>query len=331
EGEAVVDVEDDTEDPDGWRPCLVDIADELADLHERIKNIFLHRRPASTRFYTIALSILFVGSLFVQNTSKLITFQLGFFFWFVPPVVKHLPKLPPAFSDAPTDAEVAIDLITQRVTRGERVVPERIPWRKKDRTDTKSNASASNLNLTDTLAIQSPSTTSLLPGSDESEDETGFVVPGQAQAQEAPVSPEVKIRKGAVRAWNWLGKTKQLVDQVRGVEGQGSVYASPEQSFPAQHRSRPGMLIISSTLLTFTPLFSSSTPAVQSPTNNITNNIIKVDTEHLRGVKKVSPGGLVIRYVKGSEVVEERFLLVVGRDQAFATLVGWGGGRWKHV
>ncbi|KAG9083993.1 hypothetical protein FRC06_004284 [Ceratobasidium sp. 370] len=329
EGEVVISAEDDTEDPDDWRLQLVDVADELADLHERVKNIFLHRRPASTRFYTIALSVLFVGSLFVQNISRLITFNLGFFFWFIPPVVKHLPRLPPAFSDAPTDAEVAIDLITKRVARGERVVPERIPWRKrdkeKDRTDTKSNASMSNLNLTDIPTIRSPSTTSLLPGSDESEDETAFVMP--SQAKEVPVPPEDRFRKRAVRAWNWMGKTKQLMDQVRGVEGQATVYASPEQSFPAQHHSRPGMLTISSTFLTFTPLFASSTPAASSPTSNV----IKVDTERLRGVKKVSPGGLVIRYVKRSEVVEERFLLVVGRDQAFATLVGWGGGRWKHV
>ncbi|KAG8742064.1 hypothetical protein FRC10_002047 [Ceratobasidium sp. 414] len=325
EEEVVVGAENGTEDSEDWKLLLVDVADELSDLHERVKNIFLHRRPASTRFYTIALSILFIGSLFIQNTSKLITLTLGLAFWFLPPIVKHLPTPPPAFKDAPTDAEVAIELITQRVARGERVVPERIPWRKKDRADTKSNASASNVNLTDAPTIQSPLTTAFLPGSDESEDEAAFVIPNQVG--EVTVPPEDRLRKGAVRAWNWLGKTKQLMDQVRGVEGRGTVYASPEQSFPAQHHSRPGMLIISSTLLTFSPLFASSTPAVPSPTSSV----IKVDTEHLRGVKKVSPGGLVIRYVKGSEVVEERFLLVVGRDQAFATLVGWGGARWKHV
>ncbi|KAG8792950.1 hypothetical protein FRC12_004395 [Ceratobasidium sp. 428] len=320
EGEVAIGAEEGSDDPDDWKLILIDIADELADLHERVKNIFLHRRPATTRMYTIALSILFVGSILVQNTSKLVTLAMGISFWFIPPIVKHLPKLPPAFDDAPTDAEVAMDLISQRVARGERVVPERIPRRKKDkekdRADTKSNASASNLNLADTLTVRSPSMSSLLPGSEESEDEAAFVVPHRTT--ETPVPHEDRIRKGAVRAWNWLGKTKQLVDQARGVESQRSVYAAPEQSYPAQHRSRPGMLIISSTLLTFSPISSSS-------------NAIKVDLEDLRGVKKGSLGGLVIRYVKGSEVIEERFMVPVGRDEAFATLVGWGGGRWKHV
>ncbi|KAG9121615.1 hypothetical protein FRC07_002364 [Ceratobasidium sp. 392] len=265
----------------------------------------------------------------IGNTSKLITLTMGIFFWFIPPIVKHLPKLPPAFDDAPTDAEVAMDLISQRVARGERVIPKRISRRKKDKDkdqiDSKSNPSASNLNLADTLLVRSPSTTSLLPGSDESEDEATFVVANRTE--EAPPPHEDRLRRGAVRAWNWLGKTKELMDQVRGVEGQGTVYAAPKQSFPAHHRSRPGMLIITPTLLTFSPLFASATPSTPSPTSHV----IKVDTEHLRGVKKVSPSGLLVRYVKGSEVVEERFFIPAGRDEAFAILVGWGGGRWKHV
>ncbi|QRV79037.1 transmembrane protein [Ceratobasidium sp. AG-Ba] len=329
EGENVIEGEGECEDPDDWKLMLVDLADELADLHERVKNIFLHRRPAVTRFYTFALTLLFIATIFIQNTSKLITLGMGFFFWFIPPVVRLLPRLPPAFADAPTDAEVAMELISRRVERGERVVPERISRRKKkerDQTGAKPSASVSSLNLQETLTIRSPSTTSLLPGSEDSDEETEYMVP--TQEKETPgVEQEDKFRKGAVRAWNWLGKTKQLMDQVRGVEGQATVYAAPGQSFPAQHRSRPGMLIISSTLLTFSPLFAAATPAVPSPSTNV----IKVDIEHLRSVKKVSPSGLLIRYVKGSEVVEERFYLLSGRDEAFATLVGWGGGRWKHV
>ena len=97
------------------------------------------------------------------------------------------------------------------------------------------------------------------------------------------------------------------------------------------------MLMISATHLTFNPLFAPASAAIPSSSSvpcHITaasKKTIHVDTDHLRGVKKVSPGGLIVRYERGGEIVEERFLLVVGRDEAFATLVGWGGGRWKHV
>jgi hypothetical protein len=91
------------------------------------------------------------------------------------------------------------------------------------------------------------------------------------------------------------------------------------------------MLMISSTQLSFSPLFTSSTPAQSSSGTVHDTRTIKVDIEQLRGVKKVTPGGLTVRFLKGSTVVEERFLFVVGRDEAFAALVGWGGGRWKKV
>ncbi|KAH7339305.1 hypothetical protein B0J17DRAFT_654657 [Rhizoctonia solani] len=325
--------DDQVEEMEDWKLMLVDLADELADLHERIKNIFLHRRPELTRFYIILLTLLFVGTFIVQDTSKVITMVMGFWFWFIPPVVKQLPKLPSPFSAAPTDAEVAMELISKRVERGERVIPERISRRKKTKSVTEPGklklpssgmSSLSTINLTDSSFVVSPSTTSLVDGtSSDDEAEVGLVV-----AKSHTSAPqEDKLRKGAVRAWNWLGKTKQLIDQTRGVESKAIyAHATPEQSFPAQHRSRPGMLMISSSLLTFTPLFTSSQSQIpQDP------RTINVDIDHLRGVKKVSPGGLSVRYAKGSEIVEEKFLLVVGRDEAFATLVGWGGGRWKNV
>ncbi|EUC58236.1 transmembrane protein, putative [Rhizoctonia solani AG-3 Rhs1AP] len=324
--------EDKAEDMEDWKLMLVDLADELADLHERIKNIFLHRRPELTRFYIILLTLLFMGTFIIQNTSKIITMVIGFWFWFIPPIIKQLPKLPSPFAEAPTDAEVAMELISKRVERGERVVPERISKRKKTKPIAEpgklvvpsGTSSKSTVDLTDSSFIMSPSTTSLVDGtSSDDEADVGLVVTSHTSAPQ-----EDKLRKGAVRAWNWLGRTKQLIDQTRGVESKKiHAHASPEQSFPAQHRSRPGMLMISSELLTFTPLFTSSNQS-QTPQDPRT---IKVDIDHLRGVKRISPGGLSVRYVKGSEVVEEKFLLVVGRDEAFATLVGWGGGRWKHV
>ncbi|CAE6345690.1 unnamed protein product [Rhizoctonia solani] len=327
--------DDQSEDMEDWKLMLVDLADEVADFHERVKNIFLHRRPELTRFYIILLTLLFIGTFIVQDTSKVVTMVMGFWFWFIPPVVKQLPKLPSPFACAPTDAEVAMELISKRVERGERVVPERTSRRKKNKSigdpgklhiPTSATPSRSMADLTDTSTLaMSPSTASLVEGTSSDDDaDVGLVVPHMSASQED------KLRKGAVRAWNWWGKTKKRIDQSRGVESKTiHAQASADQSFPAQHRSRPGMLMISSTLLTFTPLFtSSSNSQSQNPQDTRT---VKVDIDHLRGVKKVSPGGLSVRYALGSETVEEKFLFVVGRDEAFATLVGWGGGRWKHV
>ncbi|CAE6531587.1 unnamed protein product [Rhizoctonia solani] len=225
------------EDMEDWKLMLVDLADELADLHERIKNIFLHRRPELTRFYIIMLTLLFIGTFIVQDTSKVVTMVMGFWFWFIPPVVKQLPKLPSPFSAAPTDAEVAMELISKRVERGERVIPERVSRRKKNKSvaepgklhvPSSGMSSRSTIDLTDSSLVMSPSTTSLVDGtSSDDEADVGLVV-----AKSRTSAPqEDKLRKGAVRAWNWLGRTKQLIDQTRGVEPKAIyAHATPEQS-----------------------------------------------------------------------------------------------------
>lgn len=55
-------------------------------------------------------------------------FILGFLFWHVVPVIATLPpadreRLPPMFENSPTDAEYAMELISQRIARGEKVRP----------------------------------------------------------------------------------------------------------------------------------------------------------------------------------------------------------------
>lgn len=57
-------------------------------------------------------------------------FICGVLFWHVVPVIACLPpedreRLPPLFHNAPTDAEYAMELISQRVARGEPVRPAR--------------------------------------------------------------------------------------------------------------------------------------------------------------------------------------------------------------
>jgi hypothetical protein len=199
-------------------------------------SIFLHRRPELTRFYIILLTLLFIGTFIVQDTSKIVTLVMGFWFWFIPPVVKQLPKLPSPFASAPTDAEVAMELISKRVERGERVVPERVSRRKKNKSvgepgklkiPTSSAPSRSTTDLTDTSTlVMSPSTASLLEGtSSDDEADVGLVIPQMSVPQED------RFRKGAVRAWNWWGKTKKRIDQTRGVESKTiHAHASADQS-----------------------------------------------------------------------------------------------------
>ncbi|QRW21258.1 hypothetical protein RhiXN_06247 [Rhizoctonia solani] len=265
-------LEDQSEDMEDWKLMLVDLADEVADLHERIKNIFLRRRPELTRFYIFLFALLFIGTFIVQDTSKIVTMVMGFWFW-------------------------------------------------------------STTDLTDTSTlVMSPSTTSLVEGtSSDDEADIGLVVPQTSAPQED------MLRKGAVKAWNWWGKAKKRIDQSRGVESKTThAHALSGQSFPAQHRSHPGMLMISPSLLTFNSLFTSSSSGSQSQIQSQSQTsqdtrTVKVNIDNLRGVKKVSPSGLSVRYAQGSEILEEKFLFIVGRDEAFAMLVGWGGGRWKHV
>ncbi|KAF8807393.1 hypothetical protein BYT27DRAFT_7288895 [Phlegmacium glaucopus] len=94
---------------------IVYALNEIADLHERVRNIFLWRRPASSRIYGVVL-------------CKLTFFVLGFIFWHVVPIIVSLPpsdieRLPPAFHDVPTDVEYAMQLMSQRVAAGLEIKP----------------------------------------------------------------------------------------------------------------------------------------------------------------------------------------------------------------
>lgn len=72
---------------------------------------------------------------------------------------------------------------------------------------------------------------------------------------------------------------------------------------------------------------------------------LEVALTSMRGVKKIGIGavpGLVVKWERtrdatstdanaGTEIVEEKFQWVGGRDELFARLVGWGGRKWLKV
>jgi hypothetical protein len=75
--------------------------------------------------------LLFLGTLLLPSKylAKLTYFAGGFLFWHVIPVIAALPpselaRLPPPFSNAPTDTDYAMELISQRVAAGLPVKPK---------------------------------------------------------------------------------------------------------------------------------------------------------------------------------------------------------------
>ncbi|KAF5354827.1 hypothetical protein D9756_005727 [Leucocoprinus leucothites] len=101
------------------------LMNEIADFHERIKNIFLWRNPSSSWLYLSLILLLFLGSLLIpaRFVLKGVSGALGFLFWHAVPVILALSpderlRLPPLMLNVPTDTEYAMELISQRVAAG---------------------------------------------------------------------------------------------------------------------------------------------------------------------------------------------------------------------
>lgn len=73
-----------------------------------------------------------------QILAKGIYAILGIAFWLLPTVIlalplEHLSRIPPPFSDVPTDAEFAMEIIGQRSVRGETLLPSSLRNKRKNR------------------------------------------------------------------------------------------------------------------------------------------------------------------------------------------------------
>lgn len=89
----------------------------------------------------------------------------GFVFWFAPNLwaalpLEHRSRIPPPLGDVPTDAEYAMSIISQRVDRGENVLPpER---RKKDKkSSSTTNLSTTSIGPSNTFSSTNRSTTTI--------------------------------------------------------------------------------------------------------------------------------------------------------------------------
>lgn len=243
----------------------------------------------------MVLIFLFMLTLFVPAAylAKSIYFVGGLLFWHVTPVIAALSasdraRFPPAFADVPTDAEYAMELISQRVAAGLDVRPSRLP-RAKQR-DQK--------------------------GQDDGEPEPDTVERQAAQKQDKDVNWKKWGERAAV-GMTWAEDGKRLFTAGQWPNGADRTastapYSSSQtHTFPAQHTSAPGLITLTAQTMFFTPLMA-STAKVEIPLSN------------LRGVKKKSGifTALTVSWVdEQGNGREEKFRWVGGRDELFARLV----------
>ncbi|KAF9478527.1 hypothetical protein BDN70DRAFT_879870 [Pholiota conissans] len=307
---------DDSEEVQDFKRIILHIVEELADIHERIRNIFIWRKPLSSRLYAIMLAtLLLLSFLPTKYIAKSIAFCLGFLFWHVIPVILALPtseqkRLPALFADVPTDAEYAMELISQRVAAGLDTKPARS---RKNHANSDSVESLDNLpNRTEGSSSQSSKVTSI-----------DWKKWGDRVAFGKSAIGDIKrLRPGKVWAVHEVWPPQHPI--IPAAVGIPQPQANTEAHiYPCQHGSTPGLLTLTHNTLLFAPLMSQTAKLI-------------VPLAAVKGVKKAGLlKGLNIRWYKSvngmKEHKEDKFVWVGSRDELFARLVGSNGRQWMKV
>ncbi|KAL7285330.1 hypothetical protein ACG7TL_000425 [Trametes sanguinea] len=261
-------------------------------------------RPSSAGLLPATYLVRFVG------------FLAGAFFWHVIPVLAVLPasersRIPPPLSSVPTDAEYAMDLISQRVARGLPVRPKR---RKVQRRHSPSLGVAI---AADSEHHDDERSTSTSVNWNKWGDRLAFTKDRTGDLRNVFRDGQWKKSDG------WKEFITPLAAKVVAPQG-GPETRVDAHTFPAQFKQRPGLITLTPTTVFFTPLLSSRAT-------------LCIPLQDVTGVKKGSlMKGIDIHYsepfVDGSkEAKEAKFLFVGSRDDLFARLVSYGGKRWKNV
>ncbi|THH03827.1 hypothetical protein EW145_g5973 [Phellinidium pouzarii] len=366
----VLDNPNESKEERDFKRALLNTLNDIADVHERVKksvisskrsaiinlytlrSIFLWRTPHTSAGYAALLVFLIVFTIFLPTKYivKLAFFIMGFLYWHVIPIIASLPpldqsRLPPLFENAMTDAEYAMDLISQRVARGEDIRPRP---RKTAKRSNKTTRKSKGKPVTKLARDELTSETEFFMRS-EGESATSESVDGKAKSSGRP--GEVDWRKwgdraASVKSWSeraanmksWAAQGKRLVENSEyskqgaeedppqtaladEAESSGEIYA-----FLAHHKTSPGMLTLARTKLLFTPITS-------------THPKICITLNDVRGVKKIGFGavpGLSVKWqrsseshseigtdnTEGCEVIEEKFVLAatLGSKSSFKKL-----------
>ncbi|KAG9121620.1 hypothetical protein FRC07_002357 [Ceratobasidium sp. 392] len=310
-----------------WRKPMLKALEDFADLNERVQNLFMWRRARSSRMYALLLGflILFVALSSAQTLAKLSYAVVGFFYWFIIPIILATPsdvfrRFPLPLADIPSDAEYAMDLITARLALGESVIPA--PHRSQHQ------LSRTHRRIIDRL---NPATTnkksavhekvSWTPGAGHTQDVEGMrkeadekeAVAAEERAAASGEGTLIYMRETAAAEQD---TSPHLLSKKNGSEELAHGVGAP-QTVSANHKATPGSLTISSEGITFTPLLA-----------NLPRRAVPL--EQIQGVKKTHrhTGGLRIRYKVDEEMEREVvFRFVSNRDEIFGKLVGWGGKR----
>ncbi|KAI0692762.1 hypothetical protein BC835DRAFT_1277038 [Cytidiella melzeri] len=293
---------------------IFEIATRIADVHERMRNLFLWRRPhVSMMFAFVLLGMFFVSLLPSKYLCKLVGLSVGVLFWHVIPVIAAMPgRLPAPLEFVPTDAEYAMDLISQRVALG-------LPVQPKPKQRGKSSASYSGSFLKHNggdhldLGHSQDAGDAGNPSNDVDWDKWKGRLDG-AKAWSGDVKDSFKDG-----TWkdprNWLATAKATPNAQKET--------IPTHTYPAQCKV-PGLITLTDSQLFFTPITSIG------PT-------MTVNLKNLTGAKRSGLAkGLKLSWTDVQEdgettEQEERFLWVGGRDDLFARLVGNQSKQWLHL
>ncbi|PPQ80817.1 hypothetical protein CVT25_001942 [Psilocybe cyanescens] len=314
----VLDDIDDSEEAKDLKRIGLEILEDIAELHERVRNLFIWRRPASSRRYAFVLFAVFLTTMLpTRYIAKLAFFVLGFIYWHVIPIIASLPpserrRLPTPLCDVPNDAEYAMELISQRVAAGLPINP------------TKSSKNSKKQQSTDSLEVPNDPSKSKSDRSRSRDNSIDWKKWGDRVAIGKSVINDMRRLKPG-KAWpvheSWPPRHPIIPGIVGMVQPRSNVDA---RTYPCQHTSGPGLITLTHNTLLFIPLMS------QSPK-------LTIRLASIKGVKKSGLlKGLQIRWnasteEKTKEMKEDKFIWVGERDEVFARLVGSDGKRWMKV
>ncbi|EIW86737.1 hypothetical protein CONPUDRAFT_141148 [Coniophora puteana RWD-64-598 SS2] len=298
---------------------------EIADIHERVKNIFLWRRPSASRIYTIALVILLAAVVVLpaRYLAKLTYLVTGIAFWHLVPVIAALSpsdraRLPPAFDNVPTDADYAMDLISQRVANGLDVRPKSRA-RPPNPSPSPTNASTSNLPVSSHVFEQE--------ATPRSKDGLNWQKMGTHVARG---KAWVEDGKRLLSTGHLALPSERDASSLRSRHPPTQVASNPvpgetvTHTYPAQHTSGPGLITLTNMTFFFTPLASLKAK-------------LQIPLDQVAGVKKTGlVKGLSLTWTTnddGTSEKQEKFLWTAERDDLFARLLGSSGkGRqWMRI
>ncbi|KAF9270205.1 hypothetical protein L218DRAFT_20081 [Marasmius fiardii PR-910] len=275
----------------------------IADFHERIHNLFIWRRPKASYYYGMYI-------------AKLVYLTLGILFWHVAPVIAALPhedraRLPPPLHEVPTDADYAMELISQRIDAGLDIKPRhrRHKWKSKSKSE---------------HVLEG--TNRWHPLEPMNESDTDKNINWKKWGERAAIGKAWAVDKkliGGNKEWPQTSNVPltPLVPPAATAVGRP---LSPVDShtFPCQHANGPGLITLSPAMFYFTPLMAPR-PTVAFPLT------------YLKGVMKSGLlKGLTLRWIDTSDEGNDReeiFKWVGGRDELFARLIGLGAGKWKRA